>query len=51
MDLMHLWLLLRWEFGETTTEKVMSQLVSLALSTGYWLSVAAALTFIVSRLS
>ncbi len=51
MDLMRLWLLLRWEFGETATERVMSQLVSLVLSTGYWLSVAAALTFIVSRIS
>ncbi len=51
MELMHLWLLLRWEFGQTATEKVLSQLVSLVLSTGYWLSVAAALTFIVSRIS
>ncbi len=51
MDLLRLWLLLRWEFGETAMEKVMSQLLSLALSTGYWLSVAAALTFIVSRIS
>ncbi len=51
MDLMRLWLLLRIEFGETTVERVMSQLVSLGLSTSYWLAVAAALTFIVSRIS
>ena len=51
MDLMRLWLLLRWEFGESATERVLSQLLSLVLSTGYWLTVAAALTFIVSRVS
>ena len=51
MDLMRLWLLLRWEFGDTAIERVLSQLVSLALSTAYWLMVAAALTFIVSRIS
>lgn len=51
MDLMRLWLLLRWEFGQTATERVMSHLLSLALSTGYWLLVAAALTFIVSRIN
>ena len=51
MELLRLWLLLRWEFGQTATERVMSQLLSLVMSTGYWLMVAAALTFIVSRIS
>ena len=51
MDLMRLWLILRWEFGQTATERVMSQLLSLVMSTGYWLTVAAALTFIVSRIN
>ncbi len=51
MELFRLWLLLRWEFGETATERVFSQVVSLVLSTGYWLSVIAAATFIISRLS
>ena len=51
MDLMRLWLILRWEFGHTATERVMSQLLSLLISTGYWLTVAAALTFIVSRIN
>lgn len=51
MDLFRLWLLIRWEFGQSVTERVVSQLVSLVLSTGYWLMVAAALTFIVSRIS
>lgn len=51
MDLLNLWLLLRWDFGQTPTARVVSQLTTLVLSTGYWLSVAAALTIIVSRLS
>ena len=51
MELFRLWLLIRWEFGETATERVMSQVVSLVMSTGYWLGVIAAATFIISRLS
>lgn len=51
MDLLNLWLLLRWDFGQTPVERVVSQLTTLAISTGYWLLVAALLTLIVSRLS
>ncbi len=51
MELLRFWLLLRWEFGTTALERVFSQLLSLVLSTGYWLLVAAALTFIVSRIN
>jgi hypothetical protein len=51
MDLLNLWLLLRWQFGQTPVERVVSHLATLALSTGYWLAVAALLTLIVSRLS
>ncbi len=51
MDLLNLWLLLRWEFGQSTVERVVSQLTTLVLSTAYWLLVAALLTVIVSKLS
>ena len=51
MDLLNLWLLLRWEFGQTIVERVVSQLTTLVLSTAYWLLVAALLTVIVSKLS
>ncbi len=51
MDLLNLWLLLRWDFGQSPVERVVSQLATLALSTAYWLLVAVALTLIVSRLS
>lgn len=56
MDLLNLWLLLSWDAGEegrkqTRSEKVISALRRLVLSTAYWLLVATALTLIVSRLS
>ena len=51
MDLLNLWLLLRWEFGQTAVERVVSQLTTLVLSTAYWLLVAALLTVIVGKLS
>lgn len=51
MELINLWLLLRWEFGQTAAGRVLSQLTTLTLSTAYWLVVAGLLTLIVSRLS
>ncbi len=56
MDLLQLWLLIRWDLGEegreqTRRERVLSAVYRLVFSTGYWLLVAAALTIIVSRLS
>ncbi len=51
MDLLNLWLLIRWDFGQTPLERVISQLATLALNTVYWLLVAGLLTLIVSRLS
>ena len=56
MDLLQLWLLIRWDLGEegreqTRRERVLSAIYRLVLSTGYWLLVATLLTIIVSRLS
>ena len=51
MELLRFWVLLKLSFGTTTFERSISQILSLALSTGYWFMVAAALTFIVSRIN
>jgi len=56
MELLNLWLLIHWDAGEegreqTHSEKVISALRRLTLSTTYWLAIAAILTVIVSRLS
>lgn len=56
MDLINLWLLLRWDLGEegrnqTRRERVISAILRLVLSTAYWMMVAALLTVIVSKLS
>lgn len=56
MELFNLWLIIHWDAGEegrdqTHSERVISALRRLVLSTTYWLAVAAALTVIVSRLS
>lgn len=49
--LVDLWLLLRWNFGQTPLERMLAQLTTLVLSTLYWIMVAALLTFVVSHLS
>lgn len=49
--LVDLWLLLKWNFGQTPLENLLSQLTTLVLSTLYWVLVAALLTFVVSHLS
>lgn len=56
MDLVNLWLLIRWDAGEegreqTHSERVISAVRRLTLSTAYWLGIAAALTVIVSHLA
>ncbi len=56
MELFDLWLLIRYDLGgegqeQTRKERVLSAILRLVLSTGYWLLVAALLTIIVSRLS
>lgn len=56
MELLNLWLLIHWDAGEegreqTNSERVISAIRRLMLSTVYWMAVAATLTVIVSRLS
>ena len=50
MELLRLWLLIRWEFGNTSLERVVSQFLSLVMSTVYWFLVVSVFTFIISRI-
>lgn len=56
MDLINLWLLIRWDLGEegrgqTRWERTISAILRLMLSTAYWMMIAALLTVIISKLS
>lgn len=56
MDLVNLWLLLRWNLGaegevKTPRQVLISNVLTVVGSTVYWLIVAAILTIIISRLS
>ncbi len=56
MELFNLWLLIRYDLGtegqpQTHKERVLSAVLRLVFSTGYWLLVVALMTIIVSRLS
>ena len=49
--LVQLWLLLRWDGEPMSLKVLLGQLTTLALSTLYWVLVAALLTLVVSHLS
>ena len=56
MDLVNLWLLLRWNLGaegqvKTPGQVLMSNVLTVVGSTIYWFVVAAIFTIIISRLS
>ena len=51
MELVNLWLLIRWGVNSNQPQTTSQAVLSLLVSTTYWLIVAAILTIIISRIS